>query len=182
VNYPYADYAGAQHPVSFTGGIGNSILFGQSNGSHTTAVGYDRVRDGLSYTLMLAEKGMPPSDYATSARPVPVAYDVGWNATASGTTLNAAMVAVPNYLDRFRCPLYLRTDKAAAYTDTIGSAGGAAGMADGDMGTLHGAAHVTVCNVLMADGAVKGMATNIPSATLLLLWAYNDGSQVPVYE
>jgi prepilin-type processing-associated H-X9-DG protein len=172
---PFDDYAGAQHPSLYTGGVGQTILYGGPTTTTGTtgvaAVTQNDVSDGLSNTLLLAEKGLDPLNYTGGG-----VGDAGWN-----TAVNASTTS---YLDRFRAPLCFRKDLAGGYssaTDTqVTGSAGTSGLTDGNMATLLGSAHPSGCNTLYADGSVRTLSFSTSISTLLAmqLWAYNDGNQV----
>jgi prepilin-type N-terminal cleavage/methylation domain-containing protein/prepilin-type processing-associated H-X9-DG protein len=102
----FDDYAGAQHP-SANGGTGSSILYSSAAG--TKAVTTNDITDGMSVTLLLAEKAMDPANYTVT----PSAGDMGW--FSDPTSGN-------NYVDRFRLPQQLTADANGNAATTHGSA------------------------------------------------------------
>jgi prepilin-type N-terminal cleavage/methylation domain-containing protein/prepilin-type processing-associated H-X9-DG protein len=162
------DYAGSHHPMSWIGGVRRTVLYG-----------YDTARprrladltDGTTNVLLLAEKGLDPTQYQAALNP----YDNTWSSrtdcVSSGTNQGAC-------LSRFRCPFGFRQDKNGGYPSTeipyCSAFRGSAGMQ-----ALFGSAHPGALNTLFGDGSVRGLAYTTNSTTAWQLWTYDDSATLP---
>jgi len=157
------DYAGcANSPAKVNGTLIGSIGIMQSQAYGKSTVRSTDVKDGLSYTLLIAEKAANPRQLAPNGGSIQWEDDIGYTSGygGPGTTASPNLTQNLNAV-RFTYPTLLPLRDG----DVSGPTGGA-----------FGSAHFTTWNGLLADGSVQQFSYTINPSVFAYLGYISDGN------
>jgi hypothetical protein len=147
-----SDYAGCTGDGANDGSFQVGMIPIVVAGSSMQGIGFAKVTDGLSNTLMIGEKHVAKSDLNNPATSY-TRDGVIWSGGEQGASVRRAGAANP-----------LAQDINAVYNNQFGSY------------------HTSVVQFAMGDGSIRGIRTSVPGSTLALLSNIKDGLPIPSFD